>query len=190
VAILSRVPGGEAITDIPGFSDPQRRVLALTIGDLRVVNLYVPNGESTTSEKYQYKLNWLQKMREFLKHELQKNPKLVVLGDFNIAPEAHDVHDANLWEGRVLFSEPERAALREIVDLGFSDCFRLHPQPEKSFTWWDYRMNGFKRNLGLRIDHIFASEKLSLICNRCYIDKTPRTLERPSDHTVVVAEFK
>lgn len=190
VATLSRIQGGDVLTGIPGFIDPQRRILAVTVGSLRILNLYVPNGESTTSEKYQYKLNWLQNMRDFLKQELQKYPKLVVLGDFNIAPDAQDVHDPAIWEGRVLCSAPERAALRDLLALGFADCFRLHPQPEKSFTWWDYRMNGFKRNLGLRIDHILASNELSSACQRCYIDKNPRTLERPSDHTVVVAEFE
>lgn len=189
MAILSRLPGGDVLTDIPGMSDPQRRILAVTIEDVRILNLYVPNGESVTSDKYPYKLNWLQSMRDFLKQELEKYPKLVVLGDFNIAPEAEDVHDPAVWEGRVLFSEPERAALREMLALGLKDCFRLHPQPEKSFTWWDYRMNGFKRNLGLRIDHILASQALSAACTRCYIDKTLRALERPSDHAVVVAEF-
>ena len=189
VAILSREPGKEVVTDIPGFSDPQRRVLAATIGDVRVLNLYVPNGESVQSEKYQYKLNWLQALQSFVKSELEKYPKLLILGDFNIAPGAEDVHDPQAWEGKVLCSPPERAALSQILSLGLKDCFRLHPQPEKSFTWWDNRMNGFKRNLGLRIDHIFASSALSGVCNRCYIDKTTRGHERPSDHAVVVAEF-
>lgn len=189
VAILSRMPGQDVLTDIPGFSDPQRRVLAVTIGDLRILNLYVPNGESVESDKYQYKLSWLQAMRDFVKSELEKYPKLVILGDFNIAPSAEDVHDPVAWEGKVLCSPPERQALSDILSLGFADCFRLHPQPEKSFTWWDYRMNGFKRNLGLRIDHILASSALSATCKRCYIDKTTRALERPSDHAVVVAEF-
>ncbi len=189
VAIISRLAACDIVTDIPGLDDPQRRVLAVTIGDLRVINLYVPNGESVVSEKYLYKLGWLDKLQLFLAEELKAHPKLVVLGDFNIAPEDQDVHDPKEWEGRVLFSDKERAALSRVYELGLIDCFRLHPQPEKSFSWWDYRMNSFKRNRGLRIDHILASPTLSAHCHRSYIDITPRSSERPSDHTPVVAEF-
>lgn len=189
VAILSRAPMQDSITDLPDFDDHQRRVLAVTIDDIRVLNLYVPNGESVTSEKFQYKLNWLQKFDCFLKRELEKHPKMVVLGDFNIAPHDIDVHDPKRWEGQVLFSEPERNAFNQMLQVGFHDCFRKLNPEEKNFSWWDYRLNAFKRNMGLRIDHILASSVLSAQCVRCYIDKAPRTWERPSDHAPVVAEF-
>ncbi len=189
MAVLSRNLCKDLITDIPGFDDPQRRVLGATVGGIRVINLYVPNGESVSSEKYTYKLNWLHHLRLFLMEELQKYPNMIILGDFNIAPASQDVHDPLAWEGKVLFSEQEREALRELIAVGFVDSFRLHDQSEKSYTWWDYRMNAFKRNMGLRIDHIFASQGLSEKCERCYIDKIPRALERPSDHAPVIAEF-
>ena len=189
VAILSRAPGTDELTAIPGLDDPQRRVLAATFGELRVINLYVPNGESVASDKYRYKLNWLAQLAAWLETELAAHPRLIVLGDFNIAPEPRDVHDPKLWEGSVLFSEPERAAFRRLLDLGLCDTFRLFDQPELSFSWWDYRMQGFRRNLGLRIDHILASDALCKACTAARIDKTPRALERPSDHAPVVAEF-
>jgi exodeoxyribonuclease III len=190
VAILSRQKTTDSVTDIPELEDAQRRVLAATVDSIRIVNLYVPNGESVTSEKYQYKLHWLKKMDAYLQHELKKYPRLVVLGDFNIAPDEIDVHDPKAWEGQVLFSERERHAFRDMLQLGFSDCFRaLHPE-EKNYSWWDYRMNAFKRNRGLRIDHILASKALAAKCMHCYIDKAPRTWERPSDHAPVVATFQ
>jgi exodeoxyribonuclease III len=190
VAILSREPGAEPVTAIPAFPDEQKRVLAATIGGVRIVCLYVPNGESVGSEKYQYKLRWLAAAREWLKDEISRNARLAVLGDFNVAPEARDVHDPKLWEGKVLFSEPERAALRQLVDAGLSDSFRLFEQPERSFTWWDYRINAFRRKLGLRIDHILLSEPLAKRCTSCAIDIEPRAAERPSDHAPVIAELK
>lgn len=189
VALLTRVQGGDRLTDFPGFVDPQRRVLALTIGDLRIVNLYVPNGESVDSDKFLYKLSWLEALHGFLQQELAKHAKLIVLGDLNIAPEVADVYDPLFWQGKVLFSEPERTALQNILQLGLHDCFRLHPQPDQSFSWWDYRLNAFKRNLGMRIDHILASHSLKQTCTNCYIDKSLRSKERPSDHALVVAEF-
>jgi exodeoxyribonuclease-3 len=190
VAILSREKVSDIITDIPELDDPQRRVLFATIGDIGVLNIYVPNGESVGSEKYQYKLNWLHKLDLFLKHQLKKHSKIIVLGDFNIAPDEIDVHDPKLWDGQVLFSQPERKAFKDMLAVGFQDCFRMLQPAEKSYSWWDYRMNAFRRNMGLRIDHILASETLAAYCTRCYIDKTPRSLERPSDHAPVVAEFK
>jgi exodeoxyribonuclease-3 len=189
VALLSRTPGHEVVTDLPGLDDPQRRVLAASYDGLRVINLYVPNGESIGSDKYRYKLDWLARLAAWLKRELARHPKLVVLGDFNVAPEPRDVHNPKLWEGAVLFSEPERAALRTLLDAGLCDTFRLFEQPEHSFSWWDYRMQAFKRNHGLRIDHILASAELCAVCTTCRIDKAPRALERPSDHAPVVAEF-
>ena len=189
VAILSRTPGRDIITDIPGLEDPQRRVLATTYGDVRLINLYVPNGESIESDKYQYKLNWLDKLAEWLKSELQQHAKLVVVGDFNIAPADADVHDPVAWKDSVLCSPAERAAFHRLLGLGLCDSFRNFEQPENSFSWWDYRMNAFRRNRGLRIDHILASTALCKACSACNIDKVPRAWERPSDHTPVVAEF-
>ncbi|MEJ2646104.1 MAG: exodeoxyribonuclease III [Gammaproteobacteria bacterium] len=189
VAILSKAEGADVVTDIPGLDDPQRRVLAATYAGVRLLNLYVPNGESTDSPKYGYKLDWLEKLNGFLKGELKQHPKLVVVGDFNIAPDERDVYDPLVWEGRVLFSEPERSALQGLIGLGLCDTFRLFEQPEASFSWWDYRMRGFARNLGLRIDHILASEPLCKACTSCRVDKEPRGWERPSDHAPVVAEF-
>lgn len=189
VAILSREAGSDYIMELPDLADPQRRVLGMTLGKIRILNLYIPNGESITSAKYHYKLGWLNNLISLLKVELTKYPNILIVGDFNIAPEDRDVHDPAEWEGKVLFSEPERAALKSLINLGFSDCFRLHDQPDKAFSWWDYRLNSFKRNRGLRIDHILASEPLAAKCLHCSIDKGPRGWERPSDHTPVIAEF-
>jgi len=190
VALLSRQPAQSVVTGIPGLDDAQRRVLTATFTGVRVINLYVPNGENVESDKYRYKLNWLAALTAWIKQELAAHPRLVVLGDFNIAPEARDVHDPKQWEGRVLFSEPERAAFRQLLAAGLCDTFRLFEQPEKSFSWWDYRMQGFRRNHGLRIDHILASTAMREVCNVCRIDKGPRANERPSDHAPVVAEFR
>jgi exodeoxyribonuclease-3 len=190
VAILSRVPAANVEFGIAGFEDPQRRVISADIGDTRLVCAYVPNGQSVDSDKYRYKLDWLAAFTAWLGRELDKHARLAVLGDYNIAPEDRDVHDPKAWEGQVLVSAPEREAYRRLVELGFKDCFRLFEQPEKSFTWWDYRMNGFKRNLGLRIDHILLSPTLAANCTGCSIDLEPRRNERPSDHAPVVAEIK
>jgi exodeoxyribonuclease-3 len=190
VAIISRIAGTDSIMDLPGLDDYQRRVLALTIGDVRILNLYVPNGESVGSDKYEYKLGWLKHLAAFVELERKAYPNMVILGDFNIAPEDRDVHDPAEWEGKVLCSAPERQALKALLDMGFVDCFRQEEQPDKAFSWWDYRMNAFKRNRGLRIDLILASEALVSRYLKCYIDKTPRGLERPSDHTPVIVEFQ
>ena len=189
VAVLSRTAARGTETDVPGLVDPQRRILATSIGALRVLNLYVPNGQSVTSDKYLYKLDWLEKVTAYVKQQLLLYPQLVVLGDYNIAPEDRDVHDPALWEGQVLFSEPERAALGRLMQAGLCDTFRLFEQPPGQFSWWDYRMAAFRRNLGLRIDHILASSALCQVCSGCRIDKIPRAGERPSDHAPVVAEF-
>jgi exodeoxyribonuclease-3 len=190
VAIVSRGPGTDVVTSVPGFPDVQKRVLAATFDDVRVICLYVPNGEAVGSDKYRYKLDWLAALTSWLADELARHPKLAVLGDYNIAPEPADVHDPKLWEGKVLFSEPEREALRGILALGLKDGFRLFEQPEKSFTWWDYRMNAFKRNLGLRIDHVLLSAPLASACTSVCIEREMRALERPSDHAPVIAELK
>ena len=189
VATISREEPLDPITDFPGFDDPQRRILATTINGVRVVDLYVPNGQAVGSEKYEYKLSWLEALRKFLKAELESHENLVVLGDFNIAPEDRDVYDAEKWGDAILCSPREREALGELFKLGMSDVFRQFDQAEKSFSWWDYRAAGFRRNAGLRIDLILASSAMAETCQASYVDKEPRTWERPSDHTPVVAEF-
>jgi len=190
VCIVSLGPPSETITEIPGLEDPQKRVLAATIGGIRIINAYVPNGESVESDKYQYKLKWLAAFSSWLKAELAQHPRLAVLGDFNVAPENRDVYDPAAWEGHVLFSVPERNAFKELLAAGFKDAFRLFQQPERSFTWWDYRMSAFRRKMGLRIDHILLSEELAKRCTACTIDIEPRKNERPSDHAPVIAELK
>ena len=191
VAILSGLPDApvDIITDIPGLDDPQRRVLAASYGDIRLINLYVPNGAEVGSEKYAYKLDWLEKLNAWLQTELDSHTKLVVVGDLNIAPEDRDVHDPVAWEGSVLVSPSERAAFRGLEKLGLYDCFRLFQAETGHYSWWDYRAAAFRRNLGLRIDHILVSQALRDRCVVCEIDKTPRGWERPSDHAPVVAEF-
>lgn len=190
VALLSKQPGCGIVTGIPGLDDVQKRVLGAAYDGITVVCLYVPNGEHVTSEKYQYKLRWLAALKDWVGEMLSKHQKLVLLGDFNIAPEECDVHDAKLWEGQVLFSLPEREAFRQVLNLGLTDSFRLFEQPEKSFTWWDYRMMAFRRNMGLRIDHILLSDDLAKKCTACVIDKATRRLERPSDHAPVMVELR
>ncbi len=187
VAILSREQISDVQYGIPNFDDEQKRVIAATIGGLRVVCVYIPNGQSLDSDKYQYKLKWLKALDVWLRDELLKYPKLVLLGDYNIAPEDRDVHDPVAWQGNVLVSEPERAAFQGLLQLGLRDAFRLFEQPEKSYSWWDYRMMAFRRNMGMRIDHILISPALQ--CSACHIDKSPRKLERPSDHTPVIADI-
>jgi len=189
VAILSLASAVETIDEIPRFEDNQKRVLAATISGIRIVDAYVPNGENVESEKYQYKLKWLRAFRDWLREELARHPRLAVVGDFNVAPEPRDVYDPKMWEGQVLFSEPERDAFAALVGLGLKDAFRLFEQPEKIYSWWDYRMLGFRRNAGLRIDQILVSEQLASACTGCAVDKEPRKLERPSDHAPVVAVF-
>ena len=186
VAILSKQPAYDIQLGIPGFMDEQKRVITATIDGVRIVCVYIPNGQSLDSDKYQYKLSWLQALQTWLADELKQHPKLALLGDYNIAPEDRDVHDPVAWVGNVLVSEPERAAFKALQQLGLRDAFRLFEQPEKIFSWWDYRMMGFRRNHGMRIDHILISPALA--CSACNIDKAPRKLERPSDHTPVWAE--
>jgi len=189
VAILSRVPMTAVVSALPDYADVQKRLLAATIGELRVFNVYVPNGQEVGSDKYVYKLAWLQALQRLMTAELAAGRPLLLLGDFNIAPEARDVHDPQAWEGRVLFSEPERAAFRDLIGAGLVDVFRGFEQPEKSFSWWDYRAAAFRRNHGLRIDHILASAGLGAQCRVCTIDIEPRRNEQPSDHAPVLAEF-
>ncbi len=189
VAIACREPSTDHVVELPNFEDPQRRVLAASIGDVRVINLYVPNGSSVGSEKYQYKLAWLAALRDYLAAELKKNDMLVVLGDFNIAPEDRDVYDPVRWGDDILCSPAERMALRKLLELGLTDVYRQFDQAAASFSWWDYRAAGFRRNAGLRIDLILASKSMARACTGSRIDREPRTWERPSDHAPVLAEF-
>ena len=189
VALISKTDAHDVVNAIPNFEDEQKRILAGTFDGTRVICAYIPNGQSLDSDKYQYKLKWLKALREWLDEEIKRFPKLALLGDYNIAPDDRDVHDPKAWEGNVLVSEPERQAFRAFLDLGLKDSFRLFEQPEKSYSWWDYRMMAFRRNHGLRIDHILLSDALAAACVSCSIDKAPRKLERPSDHTPVMVEL-
>jgi exodeoxyribonuclease-3 len=189
VAILSRAVGTECAVALPGLEDVQKRVLAATVNGVRVICAYVPNGENLASEKFEYKLRWLAAFRGWLKAELAAHPRLAVVGDYNIAPEARDVHDPAAWEGKIHFTLPEREAFAGLLDIGFKDAFRLFEQPEGSYSWWDYRMMAFRRGMGLRIDHILLSEALAKSCTACTIDVEPRKNERPSDHAPVIADL-
>ncbi|HVY07249.1 MAG TPA: exodeoxyribonuclease III [Burkholderiales bacterium] len=189
VAILAREMPQDVEHGIGGFDDPQKRVLSATINGLRLVCVYVPNGQSLDSEKYQYKLGWLKALSAWLRDESGKYPELAVLGDFNIAPEDRDVHDPKAWEGQVLCSPAERSAFADLIGLGFKDSFRLFDQPERAYSWWDYRMNAFRRKMGLRIDHILVSRDLAGRCRSSGIDEAVRRNERPSDHAPVIAGF-
>ncbi|MBM4195697.1 MAG: exodeoxyribonuclease III [Gammaproteobacteria bacterium] len=189
VAFLSRAEAVSVQRGIPGFDDEQKRVLAASFGDVRVVDLYVPNGQSVGSEKYEYKLRWLKALRRFLEAELQVHKQLVVVGDFNIAPEDRDVHDPEAWRGQVLCSDAEREQLEALLGLGLVDVFRQFEQPERAFSWWDYRAAGFRRNHGLRIDLILASPAMAGACTASTIDVAPRRLDQPSDHAPVWAGF-
>ena len=189
VALLTRAPARDVVTDIPGLEDHQRRILIASVGDLRVVNLYVVNGQSVGSEKYAYKLDWLAKVHDYVAAELQRFPQMIVLGDFNIAPEDRDVHDPLAWHEQVLCSTPERAALARLHALGLHDSFRLFEEDGGRYSWWDYRQGAFRRNLGLRIDLILVSEALRTSCRSASIDRVTRTWERPSDHAPVTLEL-
>ena len=189
VALLSREPMQDIKMGIPNYADEQKRVIYGTYKNVRIICGYFPNGQSVGSEKYQYKLQWLENLRGWVKTEIEQYPRLALLGDYNIAPEDRDVHDPKAWEGEVLVSEPEREAFRHLISLGLKDSFRLFEQPEKMFSWWDYRMLAFRRNAGLRIDHILLTSPLAEKCISCTIDKAPRKLERPSDHAPVVVEL-
>ena len=189
VAVVATSAPTDPVLELPSFDDPQRRVLATTVNGVRVIDLYVPNGQAVGSEKYEYKLGWLASLRNYLQDEMSRHEKLVVLGDFNIAPKDEDVYDAEKWGEGILCSPKEREALASLLELGLTDVFRKFDQPEKSFSWWDYRRAGFRRNAGLRIDLILTSDTLTERCNASYVDKEPRAWERPSDHAPVVAEF-
>ena len=187
VALISRYPLHQVQINIPSFADTQKRVIAATCQGVRIVCVYVPNGQSVDSDKYHYKLGWLDALTQWLADELTRHPKLALLGDYNIAPADCDVHDPEKWIGDVLVSPAERAAFQALLSLGLVDSFHLFPQEEKLFSWWDYRKFAFRRNAGLRIDHILLSHALASYCTACEIDKIPRNHERPSDHTPVIA---
>ena len=187
VAIISKLPITDVVKNNPLLDDPQQRILAATIDGVRVVCAYVPNGQSVGSEKYEYKMGWLSAFHDWIKQEAALHPQLAVVGDYNIAPEDRDVHDPAAWEGMVHVSEKERAALTRLLDVGLTDSYRLFEQPEKSFSWWDYRGLGFRLNKGLRIDHILLSPALVARRSACVIDRAPRKLEQPSDHAPVIA---
>ena len=188
VALLTRGEVQDVVRDIPGFDDEQKRIIAATVNGVRVVCGYFPNGQAVGSDKFEYKLRWLEALTAWLKAEIANHPQLALIGDFNIAPEDRDAHPE--WNDEIHVSEPERAAFYRLEALGLKDAFRLFPQPEKSFSWWDYRMGAFRRNFGLRIDHILVTPALAERCTTCDVDKTPRKLERPSDHAPVMADFK
>ena len=190
VAIMSRQTGTDIVTDIPGLEDPQRRILAATYGDVRLIDLYVVNGQSVGSDKFRHKLHWLERVTEWVGEELGRHDQLVVVGDFNIAPDDRDVHDPAKWHEKIHCSTPEREALGRLLDLGLSDTFRLHHEEGGIYSWWDYRMGAYRRKMGLRIDLILASDAMAERCTASYVDEAPRKLERPSDHAPVVAEFR
>lgn len=179
----------DVVRDLPGFDDPQRRVIAATFDDIRVINLYVVNGQSLESDKYAYKLQWLAALRDWLSAELQRHERLIVMGDFNIAPEDRDVYDPQGWGGDVLCSPAERSALQSLLDLGLRDSFRLIEQNAGLYSWWDYRQGAFRRNHGLRIDLILISAALDERLEAVGIDREPRSWESPSDHAPVWAAF-
>jgi exodeoxyribonuclease-3 len=189
VALLAREGPTEIVVGNPLCPDEQKRLLTATIRGICVVCAYVPNGQAVGSDKYAYKLEWLEGLARWVSERLAANPQLVVAGDFNIAPDDQDVYDPAAWAGQILCSDPERAAFRSLLGLGLKDSFRLFDQPAKSFSWWDYRMLGFQKNRGLRIDHILLSEALAVRCKAARISREVRKLERPSDHAPVIAEL-
>lgn len=190
VALLSRRPAEDVQPDLPGMEDdPQKRLIAATFGGIRILSAYFPNGQALDSEKFTYKMRWLEALTAWLQSELRRHPRLILAGDFNIAPQDEDAHES--WTpGSIHVSEPEREAFRRLLALGLHDAFRLFDQPPQSWSWWDYRMGAFRRNIGLRIDHLLVSDALRTACTACTIDRTPRKLERPSDHAPVVLELE
>lgn len=191
VALLARDKLQDPVADIPGLDDAQKRVIAATVNGVRIICVYCPNGAALDSDKYPYKLDWFEHLRDYVANEMQQHDRLVVLGDYNVAPRPEDTHDPARWEGGILCSPPERAALQSLLDLGLTDTWRLFPDREerRRFTWWDYRNGGWARNAGLRIDHILASRPLADACTGCKAFVGERGRKRPSDHVPVVAEF-
>ena len=189
VALLSKTPATDVIKNIPGFVDEQSRVLCGTVNGVRVIGAYFPNGQAPGSDKFAYKMAWLDALRAWVRDELARHPRLVLMGDYNIAPEDRDVHDPVAWAGQIHCTDEERAHFRALVDLGLVDAFRLFEQPPRSWSWWDYRNLAFRKNQGLRIDHILVSAALRTQVVACSIDKLPRKNERPSDHAPVLVEL-
>ncbi len=187
VAILSRHAMNDVVKNNPLFPDEQQRLISATIDGMRIICAYIPNGQAVDSDKYQYKLRWLAGLQQWLAEERKAHANLALLGDYNIAPDDRDVHDPVAWQGQVLVSEPEREAFRALCMLDLKDAFRLFEQADKLFSWWDYRQMAFRRNMGMRIDHILLSPPLVARCTACVIDKAPRKWEQPSDHTPVIA---
>jgi exodeoxyribonuclease III len=187
VALLARQPISDVIYGNPLFPDEQKRLISGTVGGVRIIGAYMPNGQEVGCDKYDYKLHWLDALAQWIGDEMKQHPQLALCGDYNIAPDDRDVHDPKRWHDCILVSPPERAAFRRLLDLGLSDSFRLFEQPEKTFSWWDYRMLGFQKNLGLRIDHILLSAPLAARCTAAGVDRAPRKRERPSDHAPVWA---
>jgi len=187
VAILSRKPIEDVIRGNPRHPDEQQRIIGATIAGMRIICVYIPNGQSVDSDKFSYKLQWLDALHDWIADEMNTHRELALLGDYNIAPEDRDIYDPEVWRDHVLASEPEREHFRRLMDLNLIDAFRLFDQPEKSYSWWDYRQLAFRRNMGLRIDHILLSDALAKRCTSCFIDRAPRKWEQPSDHTPVVA---
>ncbi|HEV7857731.1 MAG TPA: exodeoxyribonuclease III [Pyrinomonadaceae bacterium] len=191
VAILSRALASDVQRGFPDDEEGSHaRLLAATVEGVRIVNVYVPNGQAVGTDKYRFKLEWMKRLRAFFDESYEESAQVLLCGDFNVAPGERDVHDPDLWQGRILFSKRERAALDEIKGWGLTDAFRMHTEEGGHFSWWDYRQGSFRRNTGLRIDHIWVSTTLAARCTAAWIDKEPRGWERPSDHTPVVAEFK
>ena len=189
VALLGRGEATDTVRNIPGFDDDQARVIAATLGGLRVIGAYFPNGQAPATDKFAYKMRWIDALRAWVGRELATYPQLVLMGDFNIAPEDRDVYDPVAWAGQIHCTPEERAQFRSLLALGLHDAFRLFEQPPKSWSWWDYRNLAFRRNQGLRIDHILVSEALKPKVSACTIDKLPRKNERPSDHAPVIVEI-
>ncbi|WHZ11137.1 MAG: Exodeoxyribonuclease III [Burkholderiaceae bacterium] len=190
VALISREPVADVVRNIPGFVDDQARLLCGTIGDLRVVGAYFPNGQAPGTDKFDYKMQWLRALRDWLREELAKHPRLVLMGDYNITFDDADVWDPEGMRGQIHCTDEERAQLQALIKLGLVDAFRLFPQPEKSYTWWDYRMLGYQKNRGMRIDHILVSDALRPQVKSCAVDRAPRKNKQPSDHAPVVAELQ
>ncbi|MCP5284492.1 MAG: exodeoxyribonuclease III [Burkholderiaceae bacterium] len=189
VALLSRAPALEVVRNIPGFDDEQARVIAGTVDGVRCIGGYFPNGQAPDSDKFVYKMRWLDALHDWVQAEMAAHPQLVLMGDFNVAPEDRDVYDPVAWAGQIHCTPEERAQFQRLIGLGLTDAFRLFEQPPKSWSWWDYRNLAFRKNQGLRIDHILVSPALTPRVAACSIDKLPRKNERPSDHAPVVVEL-
>ena len=190
VALLSRSPADNVVKNIPGFDDDMARVISGTVNGVRVIGGYFPNGQEPGSDKFEYKMNWLKGLRDWVRAELLIHPKLVLMGDYNITFDDADVWDPVGLQDTIHCTEEERYHLRALIALGLHDAYRLFPQEDKSFSWWDYRDLGFRRNRGMRIDHILISDALKPLATACVIDKTPRKNERPSDHAPVVVDIQ